>query len=167
MIATLNLIKSSFEEVLEDEDYPTDFLDQMFTMKMVMTGDNDGSVYLVVDIPEIENFDEIRDYLMETSGGNQAVNFYLSHMVPGKRHYLCVDYDDTFGFTLNNGDASKWLVTKVEDITSVTEVKSEGEIASIAYFNALGMSSSEPFDGVNIVVTRYTDGTKSTKKVLK
>ena len=118
MIATLDLIKRSMKEVLEDGNKPTDFLDQMFTMKMVMTGDDDGSVYLCVDVPAIENFDGedgIRNYLIEHSGGNQAVNFYLSHMTSGKRHYLCVDTDNkTFGFSRSNGTASKWQTIAVQ-----------------------------------------------------
>ncbi len=119
MIATLNFIKESFETHLTAGDYPIDFLDQMFTMKMIYTGDDDGSVYLVVDVPVIENWEGengIKNYLISHSQGNQAVNFYLSHMVPGNRHYLCVDSDDTFGFTLDNGTASKWLVYRLEKI---------------------------------------------------
>ena len=37
----------------------------------------------------------------------------------------------------------------------------------VRYFNVMGMESNQPFDGINIVVTRYTDGTFSTSKVLK
>ena len=121
MIATLDFIKTSFQDALEEGGYPTDFLDQMFTMRIVKTGDDDGSVYLCVDIPLIPNFNEIRDYLIEKAGGNQAVTFYLSHMTPGKRHYLCVDNDDTFGFTLDNGTASKWMVTRLEVIPIIAE----------------------------------------------
>lgn len=40
-------------------------------------------------------------------------------------------------------------------------------MAGIKYVNIAGMESSKPFDGVNIVVTTYTDGTKAVKKVLK
>ncbi|MBO4814408.1 MAG: hypothetical protein J5523_05560 [Muribaculaceae bacterium] len=121
MIATLDMIKSSFKDALEEGGYPTDFLDQMFTMRIVKTGDDDASVYLCVDIPLIPNFNGIRDYLIEKAGGNQAVTFYLSHMTPGKRHYLCVDNDDTFGFTLDNGTASKWMVTRLEVIPIIAE----------------------------------------------
>ena len=38
---------------------------------------------------------------------------------------------------------------------------------SHTYYNLAGMSSSKPFDGVNIVVTRYSDGSFSTAKVLR
>jgi len=42
-----------------------------------------------------------------------------------------------------------------------------GEIESQTYYNALGMKSNRPFDGVNIIVTRYTDGTVTTTKVIR
>ena len=38
---------------------------------------------------------------------------------------------------------------------------------STTYYNALGVASDKPYDGVNIVVTRYSDGTTKTTKVVK
>ena len=52
-------------------------------------------------------------------------------------------------------------------ITGVNDVKVNGEVLSVTYYNVAGMQSSRPFGGVNIVVTRYTDGTTSTRKVVK
>ena len=123
MIETLDFIKSSFQLALETENYPTYFLDEMFTLHLVETGDADGSVYLCVDVPEIENFDEIRDFLIEASNNQQAIVYYLSHMVPGNRHYLAVDWDDSFGFRVQNGEDSKWLMipittTSIDDINA-------------------------------------------------
>jgi len=43
---------------------------------------------------------------------------------------------------------------------------SHGEIVSVTYYNAQGMKSNKPFDGINIIVTRYSDGTSSTTKVM-
>lgn len=41
-------------------------------------------------------------------------------------------------------------------------------VDSVTYVNTLGMQSEKPFDGVNIVVTHYTDGTTTAvKKVMK
>lgn len=40
-----------------------------------------------------------------------------------------------------------------------------GEIIGVTYVNLQGMTSSKPFDGINIVVTRYSDGTTSTSKI--
>ena len=52
------------------------------------------------------------------------------------------------------------IVTGVEDVTNKA-------VAGVMYYNLAGMQSEEPFSGVNIVVTRYTDGSISTAKVLK
>ena len=42
-----------------------------------------------------------------------------------------------------------------------------GEVVSTTYYNAQGMQSDKPFDGLNIVVTRYSNGTTSTTKVIR
>lgn len=51
--------------------------------------------------------------------------------------------------------------------TDVTEVNTSKTVANVTYVNIAGMQSAEPFDGVNIVVTTYTDGTRSAVKVIK
>lgn len=40
-------------------------------------------------------------------------------------------------------------------------------IASVEYVNINGQVSSTPFKGVNVVVTRYADGSKSVTKLVK
>jgi hypothetical protein len=55
-------------------------------------------------------------------------------------------------------------------VTAVIETTVDlyhGEVVSVTYVNSLGMTSDKPFDGVNIVITRYSDGTTSTTKVLR
>ena len=52
-------------------------------------------------------------------------------------------------------------------ITGIVNVKGEKQVAGVKYYNVAGMESDKPFSGVNIVVTRYTDGSTSTSKVLK
>lgn len=59
-----------------------------------------------------------------------------------------------------NLDADK-VATGVNDVNSAKEVK------GVSYFNMMGVESAQPFDGVNIMVTTYTDGTQSTAKVLR
>ena len=53
------------------------------------------------------------------------------------------------------------------DATAVEHVTADKEIASVRYVNVAGQQSETPFDGVNIVITTYTDGTISTVKVMK
>ncbi len=51
--------------------------------------------------------------------------------------------------------------------TSINGVDSYRQIVSEKYYNPAGIESDTPFKGVNIVVTRYSDGSTSTVKVLK
>ena len=51
-------------------------------------------------------------------------------------------------------------------ITSVTSLKAT-QVVDVTYYNLSGISSSRPFEGVNIVVTRYSDGSRSAVKVVK
>ena len=103
MIATLDLIKGLIKETLEYYNKPTWFLDEMFQLHLVPTGDADGSVYLCVDVPEIENWEEIRDIILDAAGGQTAINYYITHMHPGNRHYMGIDYDGSFGYRLEAG----------------------------------------------------------------
>jgi len=50
---------------------------------------------------------------------------------------------------------------------SVNELYAGKAIVGVTYVNSLGMQSDKPFDGLNIVVTRYSDGTTSTTKVIR
>lgn len=51
--------------------------------------------------------------------------------------------------------------------TGVEDVDAEKTVAGVTYYNLLGVSSDRPFEGVNVVVTTYTDGTKSSMKIVK
>ena len=51
--------------------------------------------------------------------------------------------------------------------TAVEEIAAGKTVASVAYYNLAGQQSRQPVDGVNIIVTTYTDGTRSTAKVVK
>ena len=52
-------------------------------------------------------------------------------------------------------------------ITGVSEVKTGGEVMSVTYCDLAGRMSQKPFAGVNIIVTRYSDGTVKTTKAIK
>lgn len=51
--------------------------------------------------------------------------------------------------------------------TAVNEIQYLGEIVSQTYYNMQGMVSDKPFDGVNIVVTRFGNGTTSVSKIVR
>ena len=52
--------------------------------------------------------------------------------------------------------------------TAINTISANGEVVGVEYVNSLGMTSDKPFQGVNIVVTRYSNGATTTvKKVFK
>ena len=51
--------------------------------------------------------------------------------------------------------------------TAVIELNATKNVVSEHYYNLMGVESNKPFEGVNIVVTRYNDGSISTRKVLR
>ncbi|MDD6831714.1 MAG: sialidase family protein [bacterium] len=77
--------------------------------------------------------------------------------------------------SVNELSNSNYYITKVShtivqdpDIsTGVEDVDAEKTVVGVTYYNLLGVSSDRPFEGVNVVVTTYTDGTKSSKKIVK
>ena len=68
------------------------------------------------------------------------------------------------------GTASSWTLRFVDDeqgTTSIGDLVVEGEeVVSVAYFTPAGAAIPAPVNGVNIVVTVYSNGVIETKKVL-
>ena len=52
-------------------------------------------------------------------------------------------------------------------VTAISTVGVNGEVKSVKYVSVAGVVSDRPFQGVNIVVTEYTDGSRTTAKVVK
>ena len=50
---------------------------------------------------------------------------------------------------------------------AVVENLAQKTVSNVKYYNVAGMESNVPFEGVNIMVTTYNDGTTSTSKVIK
>ena len=85
------------------------------------------------------------------------------------------DYDDL--------DESKFIVFPIEasgaeskgdalgNVTTVkeviTDVKTTRTVSSVRYYNLMGVESEKPFDGINIVVVTFSDGSRVSRKVLR
>ena len=83
-------------------------------------------------------------------------------------------------FVLSSSDVGQWGMNTpgyvcVDDFnspnpgtsTGVNNVNAGKQVATVKYVNIAGVMSDKPFDGVNIVVTTYSDGSKATTKVIK
>ena len=60
------------------------------------------------------------------------------------------------------------VVLNYENITptAINDLATDKNVKSVKYVNVTGQTSDKPFDGVNIVVTKYNDGTQKTTKVM-
>lgn len=60
-------------------------------------------------------------------------------------------------------------VTKLDDsiVTPIENVNTHRQLVRTIYFNLNGIESDRPFQGVNIVVKEYNDGTRSASKVIR
>ena len=107
-----------------------------------MNGDNANELVAPAEDGNYYNLDHTKSYLVVVDG----------------KYELPVAFDDMF---------SDIMVTVNKDMTAVDEIDANKAVASVAYYNLAGQMSEQPVDGVNIVVTTYTDGTRSTAKVIK
>jgi len=54
-----------------------------------------------------------------------------------------------------------------ENPTAITEIVNGAQVVNVTYYNVAGLASNTPFDGVNIIVTTYDNGTQAVSKVIK
>ncbi len=85
-----------------------------------------------------------------------------SNIAAGTFNY---DYDVN---SPNNLGAMDVTVNYVKpEPTAIDTVTADADVVSVRYINVSGVSSNEPWDGINIVVTTKADGTQSVTKVLR
>lgn len=51
--------------------------------------------------------------------------------------------------------------------TAINTINVNGEVKSVKYYNVAGIESDVPFQGVNIEVVTYKDGSRATRKIMK
>ena len=93
----------------------------------------------------------------------------VENLTPGTTYsyYVVANYVDGTTGTSNTQEVT--LVTvNMGGNTAINSIAADGdEVESVTYVNMLGVQSNEPFDGVNIVITRYKSGAVKSSKVLR
>lgn len=69
-------------------------------------------------------------------------------------------------------NSSKWTVYPLEwnntsIITAIDNLQAGKNVTSVVYYNMMGVASDKPHQGINIVETRYSDGSRTVEKVMK
>lgn len=101
------------------------------------------------------------------------VYFVKTHDAAGNRNPLVTvaTRDDNvanaadFDYYVAEASVNKQVDSSI--ITGVKNLNMDREVVGVTYVNPMGQMSSKPFSGVNIIVTRYSDGTTSTRKVIQ
>ena len=120
---------------------------------------------------------DVRVYLTEEDAQVKLLDADGNEVAPAEDgNYYNLDYNQTYTIVVDDNKTedisfedmySDIDVFIQKDITAVQEIAGSKTIASVAYYNLAGQQSAQPVDGVNIVVTTYTDGTRTTAKVIK
>ena len=92
-------------------------------------------------------------YMKYTKANNEAVELGTSEAGEGGVPVYTEYYTPEGGNIIKN--------------VAVTDVNTTKAVSSVTYYNAAGMASETAFDGINIVVTKYADGSQSTTKIVK
>ncbi len=100
---------------------------------------------------------------IELYADDETTPHYANFRLPGSGNYTITLVKGAKGLY----EGAKIVVKQNNTVpTAVNDINAKA-VAGIKYVNVAGIESSKPFDGVNIVVTTYTDGTKAVQKVLK
>lgn len=84
-----------------------------------------------------------------------------------KWYDLKIEATDLAGNTMVQTLAPAFRLENIIPNSGINDVSSEKAVRSVVYYNLLGNASTQPFEGVNIKVTRYADGSQQSAKVLK
>lgn len=107
-----------------------------------------------------------------TNGELQALNdwtlFDLTSLGEVEKVYFTLNSTDTGAYGMNTAAYFCMDKFQVNDApTAIENVNTTKQVASVKYVNLAGVESSTPFQGVNVVVKTYEDGTRSTSKIIR
>ncbi len=97
---------------------------------------------------------------LDGNGQGDYANMYFTSEYEGLEDSKFIIFPIEASPAGSNGDG-------MGNVTTVKEVNAEHTVVAVRYYNLMGVESSKPFDGLNIVVTTYSDGSRSSRKVLR
>ena len=129
---------------MDNEDTPT--VDDTGALSFVAGGVQGDECPISEDLPIVLIKVKADDSYVYNSGQLRMYNMKISDAA-GEKSFPLPDY---------------YVATDV-----IETVAGEKAVKSVKYVNLLGVESDEPFQGVNVVVTTYEDGTKAAQKIVK
>ncbi len=114
-----------------------------------------------------DNADDIAILLCRRGAGEKCTGYHFVYDEDANYNYL-----ETGSWYQNVDDPLSLAVAPMLRFvpvpqTGIAQPEADKQSIGCTYYNLTGVASSEPFDGVNIVVTRYSDGTTTATKVIR
>ena len=97
---------------------------------------------------------------IDGNGQGNYANMYFTSEYEGLEDSKFIIFPIEASPNSSNGDP-------MGNVTTVKEVKASRSVVSVRYYNLMGIESEKPFNGINIVVTTYNDGSRSSRKILR
>ena len=111
------------------------------------------------------------DWDRETDWNTKLDNAFAAPSLGADVNIVVRAYYENVASQLRDGEAKYRIAEQgtngIDLPTSVIEIVGSREVIGVTYVNSVGQASEQPFEGVNIVVTRYSDGSVSTTKILR
>lgn len=129
---------------------------------IIVDGDYSNSTGNLLRISGLENI----EWRAEVDGNKAG---YITFNPQKNAAYVNLPSTDEVEIIATSGEYEKIWDVKLNVLNGIVDVKDLGvkKIAGVKYYNAAGKECDTAFEGVNIVVTRYTDGSTRTVKVVK
>lgn len=125
-----------------------------------------GTEFFVVVGPFPNDYgDDIAILLCRRANGEKCTGYHFVYDEDENYNYL-----ETGQWYQNVDDPLSLAVApvlKYAEPTAISTVAANKQVVSRTYYNLAGIASDTPFDGINIVVTRYSDGSQSATKLIR
>ena len=140
----------------EPEDYPYLELEEtMYEIPYTMHDDYD-----IYEGGSLVYFNQDADFLASVNQVGVQVVYYGGLDTAGGAPRLAP------GDAIDNESDIVWFFVKDYIDTAVADLNA-ADVESVTYVNVAGIKSNKPFDGVNLVVKKMSDGTVNVTKVIK
>lgn len=112
-----------------------------------------------------DNGDDIAILLVRRGEGEKCTAYHFVYDEDENYNYL-----ETGTWFKNVDDPISLAVApklKYNVNTAISTISTNKHVTGVTYYNVAGVASVTPFDGINIVVTRYSDGSQTATKILR
>lgn len=112
-----------------------------------------------------DNGDDIAILLVRRGEGEKCTAYHFVYDEDENYNYL-----ETGAWFKNVDDPISLAVApklKYNVNTAISTISTNKQVTGVTYYNVAGVASVTPFDGINIVVTRYSDGSQTATKILR